>query len=328
MKRLHCAPSQTAFFLCLILFLVGLLALAVAQQTPNPSGQLVPERPPVDSIVLPVTVTDEKGHYVSGLNRNSFTLEDNKISQEINFFAGGDEPASIGIIVDFSGSMREKPLKVVEDQILRLVKQGNGANEYFLAGVANRPQLFIDWTRGNDAFEERLTNLRITLEGTNTALFDACSLAIEKMSAGPYPKRVILLISDGQDNNSRSTFKEVRERLKASSVLFYAIGNPSAGDPGSSLELEGQAAMDDLASISGGKAFFPTNKKGTQEVADIIAAELQHQYLLGFKPAAERADGKWHKIRIKATPSPGMIPGATKLLVRSREGYYADKNPR
>jgi Ca-activated chloride channel family protein len=134
----------------------------------------------------------------------------------------------------------------------------------------------------------------------------------------------VLLISDGQDNSSRYTFSELRRLLKESDVLIYAIGILDGGDMGSTLGVAGQAILDELASVSGGKAFFPSSGAEMNEIFERIALELRHQYSIGYKPSNFVNDGKWHKLKVKVTPPRGL----PRLFVRSKEGYYAVTNPR
>ncbi|MBD0325962.1 MAG: VWA domain-containing protein, partial [Pyrinomonadaceae bacterium] len=134
----------------------------------------------------------------------------------------------------------------------------------------------------------------------------------------------LLVISDGQDNDSRYTFSEVRRLLKESDVVLYSIGILGGNDPGSSLGLQGQGILDELSAVSGGKAFFPNSAPEMDEIFEKIALELRHQYSIGYRPNNFTNDGKWHKIKVRVTPPRGL----PRLFVRAREGYYAITNPR
>jgi Ca-activated chloride channel family protein len=308
-----------------------------AQQTPQqaePAAAAATLRPDADSVLLAVTVTDKKGNPVSGLDKSSFAIYENKVPQEITFFEGGDKPVSIGIIFDLSESLAgSKKLRAAHTAALRFIETSNSANDYFVLAFANRPLVLIDWMRDSKAVAETLSRYYFTAKSEskaplNTALYDSCYLGIEKMRSAAHPRQAILLITDGQDNQSRYTFTEVRERLKQTGVLLYTVGISGTVDLGSTLGMEGQAAMNELSAVSGGKAFFPKSKEEIDWVFDRIVLDLRNQYLLGFKPSKEREDGKWHKIKIKVTPRPkttGKTPG---LDVRSREGYYAFKSLR
>ena len=143
--------------------------------------------------------------------------------------------------------------------------------------------------------------------------------ALKKCNAAAHPKRALLLISDGQDNNSRYTFNELRRLLKESDVTLYGIGILSGSDAGSSMGMEGQGILDELASVSGGKAFFPRSAAEMDDIFEQIALELRHQYSIGYKPDNFVNDGRWHKVKVKVTPPRGL----PKLFVRTKEGYYA-----
>jgi Ca-activated chloride channel family protein len=147
---------------------------------------------------------------------------------------------------------------------------------------------------------------------------------VEKVQRGAHPKRALLLISDGQDNSSRYTFSELRRMLKESDVVVYSIGILSGIDSGSSMGMEGQGILDELSSVSGGKAFFPNTPAEMDEIFERIALELRHQYSIGYRPSNFANDGKWHKIKVKISPPRGL----PRLFVRSKEGYYASTTPR
>jgi Ca-activated chloride channel family protein len=269
-----------------------------------------------DLITFTVTVTDTYGRYVSGLGKNAFTVLDEKKPQEITFFSDDDSPVSVGVIFDVSGSMSGDKVKRARDALSKFIQTSHDSDEYFLIAFNQRAQLLLDKTRDGNAVLDKLTFVQTK---NNTALYDACYLGVEKVQRGTHPKRALLLISDGQDNNSRYTFNELRRLLKESDVVLYGIGILSGGDAGSSLGMEGQGILDELANVSGGKAFFPRSPAEMDDIFEQIALELRHQYSIGYKPADFNNDGRWHRIKVKVTPPRGL----PRLFVRSREGYYA-----
>lgn len=327
MKRLRRAFFSVVFFSCLILLPAAFNTYVVAQRTANSTEQISIPRPDADSIVLAVTVADKKGNYINGLDKNAFAIYDNKVPQEIAFFDGREEPASIGIILDLSGSMTsQKQLLAAWNGLLRFIEASHSDNEYFVVVVSSRPALFIDWTHDGKAAAEQLSKYKLASNRRgNTALYDACYFSLEKLKGGAYSKQAILLISDGQDNDSQHTFKDVRERLKETGVILYSIGLANESDRASSLAEEGKVVMNELSFVSGGAAVFPDSEKEIGEYFDRIAGVLRHQYLLGFKPAKDKADGKWHQIKIKVTPPSTAGTQVSSVYVRSREGYYAFK---
>jgi Ca-activated chloride channel homolog len=287
---------------------------------PQNPGKEVDDRTPVitntDLITLTVTVTDTFGRYVSGLGKNAFTVLEDKQPQEISYFSDDDAPVSVGVIFDVSGSMSGDKIKRAREALANFIQTSHNSDEYFLIAFNSRAQLLLDKTRDGNAILDKLTFVQTK---NNTALYDACYLGVEKVQRGVHPKRALLLISDGQDNNSRYTFNEVRRLLKESDVVLYAIGILSGSDAGSSLGMEGQGTLDELSNVSGGKAFFPRSPAEMDDIFEQIALELRHQYSIGYKPNNFANDGKWHKVKVKVTPPRGL----PRLFVRSKEGYYA-----
>ena len=269
-----------------------------------------------DLITFTVTVTDTYGRYVSGLGKNAFTVLDEKKPQEITFFSDDDAPVSVGVIFDVSGSMSGDKIRRARDALSKFIQTSHNSDEYFLIAFNSRAQLLLDKTRDGNAVLDKLTFVQTR---NNTALYDACYLGVEKVQRGTHPKRALLLISDGQDNNSRYTFNELRRLLKESDVTLYGVGILSGNDAGSQMGMEGQGILDELASVSGGKAFFPRSNAEMDDIFEQIALELRHQYSIGYKPVNFTNDGRWHKIKVKVTPPRGL----PRLFVRSKEGYYA-----
>jgi Ca-activated chloride channel family protein len=271
-----------------------------AQQKP---GTEVDDKIPVitntDLITMTVTVTDLYGRFVSGLSKNAFTIFDNKEAQEIVNFSDDDSPVSVGVLIQTS----------------------HDRDEYFLIGFNSRAQLLLDKTRDGNAVLDKLTFVQTK---NNTALYDACYLGVERVQRGAHSKRALLLISDGQDNNSRYTFNELRRVLKESDVVLYSVGILGGSDVGSSLGMEGQGILDELAGVSGGKAFYPRSPAEMDDIFEQIALELRHQYSIGYRPKNFVNDGKWHRIKVKVNAPRGL----PRLFVRSREGYYAIANPK
>jgi Ca-activated chloride channel family protein len=274
-----------------------------------------------DLITLTVTVTDTYGRYVSGLNKNAFSIFDEKQPQEITFFSDDDSPVSVGVIFDVSGSMSGDKIKRARDALGKFIQTSHDSDEYFLIAFNSRAQLLLDKTRDGNAVLDKLTFVETK---NQTALYDACYLGVEKVQRGVHPKRALLLISDGQDNDSRYTFNELRKLLKESDVVLYGIGILSGSDAGSSMGMEGQGVLDELAGVSGGKAFFPRSAAEMDDIFEQIALELRHQYSIGYKPESFTNNGKWHKIKVKVTPPRGL----PRLFVRSKDGYYATSGVR
>jgi Ca-activated chloride channel family protein len=273
-----------------------------------------------DLITLTVTVTDTYGRFVTGLNKNSFSIFDDKNEQEIAFFSDEDAPVSLGIVFDVSGSMGGDKITRAREALSKFIDTSHARDEYFLIGFNSRAQLLLNHTRDSDALMQKLTFVQTHGQ---TALYDATYLGVERVTRGAHKKRAVLLISDGQDNSSRYTFNELKRMLKESDVIIYAIGIVSMGGD-SQLDYAGRAILEELASVSGGKAFFPSTGAEMNDTFERIALELRTQYSIGYRPSAFANDGKWHKIKIKVQPPRGF----PRLFVRGREGYFASATPK
>jgi Ca-activated chloride channel family protein len=315
------ATSHFRRFGLLAATLMAMIGHAFAQE-PTPSTTPVPDdvSKPVairtDLVTLTLTVTDAYGRYVSGLTKNAFVITDNNKEQDVTYFSDSDAPVSIGILFDVSGSMSGDKIKKAKTALQRFITSSHPSDEYFLIAFNNRAELLLDRTRDADAV---LNKLSLVQPARNTALYDAVYLGLERVTRGAHQKRALLIISDGQDNSSRYNFGEVRRLMKESDVVTYAVGILGGGDSGSQTGMQGQAFLDELSSVSGGKSFYPNGAAEMDEIFERIALELRHQYSIGYTPTDFQPDGKWRKVRVKVKPPRGL----PRLTVRGREGYYA-----
>src|SRR3982750_2269745 len=308
-------------------FLTFLLAVSVfgqeATPTPTPEEVAQPDRPvkvKTDLVSLTLTVQDLYGRYVSGLTKKAFTVIDNNEEQEITFFSDSDAPVSLGVIFDVSGSMSGEKIAKARKALEKFIATSHPSDEYFLIAFNNRAQLLLDRTRDGDAVLRKLT---LVQPKQNTALYDAVYLGADRVTHGAHQKKALLIISDGQDNASRYNFGEVRRLMKESDVVTYAVGIQNNNDSSSQVGMQGQAFLDELTSVSGGKSFYPQSDVEMDEIFERIALELRHQYTVGYTPKDFQPDGKWRKVKVKVKPPRGL----PRLTVRSREGYYATPNP-
>ncbi|MDX6271842.1 MAG: Ca-activated chloride channel [Acidobacteriota bacterium] len=273
-----------------------------------------------DLITLNVTLTDMYGRFVTGLTKEAFTILDDKEQQDITFFSDEDAPVSLGVIFDVSGSMGKEKIARARDALKHFIETSHDGDEYFLIGFNHRSQVLMEKTRDADALLSKLTFVQTKGQ---TALYDACYLGMEKVTRGVHPKRALLVISDGQDNSSRYSFGELRRVLKETDVLIYAIGITDR-DGHDTFDVQGQSILDELAGVSGGRAFFPDTAAEMNEIFERIAIELRHQYSIGYKPKSFVNNGKWHKLKVKVAPPRGL----PRLFVRTKDGYYATTQPR
>ena len=294
--------------------------------TPSPennqqqkSGSEVDDKRPLststDLVTFNVTVTDAYGRFVSGLKQNAFTVFDDKNQQNIAFFSDDDAPVSVGIVFDTTGSMSGEKVQRAKNALSHFMDTSDQRDEYFLVTLqGGRAFLTMDRTRDSKALLEKLTFVQAK---GNTAFYDGVYLAADRVQHGTYPKRVVLVISDGQDNSSRYTFNDLRKELKESDVAIYCVGIEEFG--GGSLAIEGASILDEIAGVSGGKAFYPHSSAEMEDIFEQIALEVRHQYAIGYRPVDFLANGLWHKIKVKVSPPRGM----PRLFVRNKEGYFA-----
>jgi Ca-activated chloride channel homolog len=315
-----------AALLCSLALCFGALA-QVPKPSPTPTPAFepadenneAPVRVQTDLVTLTLTVQDLYGRYVTGLGKEAFSVTDNNQPQDITFFSDADAPISVGILFDVSGSMSGDKIAKARKALSRFLLTSHPNDEYFLIAFNSRAQLLLDRSRDADAVLRKLT---LVQPKEDTALYDAVYLGIEKVTRGSHQKRAMLIISDGQDNASRYNFGEVRRLMRESDVVTYTIGIIGKGDSASALGMQGQAFLDEISSVTGGKSFYPESDVEMDEIFERIAIELRHQYTIGYIPKDFTPDGKWRKVKTKVKPPRGY----PRLTVRGREGYYATPN--
>lgn len=260
-----------------------------------------------------ISVTDPYGRFVTGLGKDHFEVFDDKVKQQIAHFTDEDAPVSLGIVYDVSGSMKERVARSIR-ALRRFIETSHSDDDFFLIGFNDRAKLVQDFTTSGDSI---LGKLMFVNPHGSTALYDAAYLAVEKVQQGRHSKKALLIISDGQDNNSRYTYKELRNRVKEADVQIYSIG---ITDPvNDSLAGFGRGVLEEMTRMTGGRAFFPNayNEPELVEICTRIALELRHQYSVGFYPTDIASEAKWHKVQIKVNPPRGL----GRLSLSYRDGY-------
>jgi Ca-activated chloride channel homolog len=271
-------------------------------------------RSKVDLVLVPVTVTDPMNRLVTGLDKENFQIYEGKEQQDLRHFSSEDAPISLGVIFDMSGSMNSK-IERAREAVKEFFKTANPQDEFFMIAFADKPREISDFTQSVEDVEGKLM---FTLPKGRTALLDAIYLGISKMREAKYPKKALLIISDGGDNHSRYTEGEIKSLIKEADVMVYSIGIYDQFLPTEEERL-GPALLNDISEISGGRAFTIDNPNDLADVATKIGIELRNQYVLGYRPRNPGHDGKWHKIKVKLLPPKGLPP----LHVYAKTGYYA-----
>ena len=282
--------------------------------TSNLSAHVRPLKVDVDLVLVPVTITDPMNRLVTGLEKENFQLFEGSSAQEIRTFSAEDAPVSIGVIFDSSGSMSSK-MDRAKEAVIEFFKTANPQDEFFMITFNDEPEQVSDFTNSVDEIQNKLV---FTMPRKRTALLDAIYVGVSKMRQAKYPKKALLIISDGGDNHSRYTESEIKSQVKEADVMIYAIGiydrYASAVE-----ERLGPQLLSDITELTGGRAFTIDNPNDLGDVATKIGVELRNQYVLGYRPSKVVRDGKWRKIKVKLLPPKGLPP----LKVYARTGYYA-----
>jgi Ca-activated chloride channel family protein len=288
------------------------IELATATSGPRLSGLI---RTSTDLVMVPVTITDNMNRPVTGLDRDNFQLFENKQRQEIKNFSSEDTPVSIGIIMDVSGSMANK-LERARDAVRQFCEASNPQDEFFMVTFSDTPRLAADFTDRPEEIENAL--LTAQPKG-RTSLLDAIYMGIRKMKDAHYSRRALLIISDGGDNHSRYSDREVKSAVREADILIYAVGTYDRYVTTREESL-GPELLQNVAGVTGGQSYTLSNMAEMPEVTRAIGTHLRHQYMLTYRPQSRSHDGKWHKINVKV-----LLPKkwSTFLRVSARTGYYA-----
>ncbi len=264
----------------------------------------------VQEVVLHATVVDETRRLVTGLDRAAFSIYVNGQAEPITSFRREDVPVAIGIIIDNSGSMRDKREKV-NQAVLNLVRASNPQDEIFVVNFGQTPYLDQDFTSDVNLLQAALHQ---TSARGSTALYDAVVASAVHLQNNPdLSKKVLLVITDGQDNMSQETLQDAMRKLQPSKgATLYAIGLTDEG-----LTRTGREALQSLAVSTGGVAFFPQSLNEVDAITRTVARDIRSQYTLAFKPGNSAAQKGYQAIRVEARGQ-----GRSQLTVRTRSGYY------
>jgi Ca-activated chloride channel family protein len=262
----------------------------------NTATRAKPVRVDVDLVEVPVTVTDPLNRTVIGLAKDCFTLLDNGRPQQIQFFSEEDSPLSIALVLDVSNSMTTKIID--EGQALgEFLKNAHPNDEYFAIAVSDQPIPLAGSGEDVETIQARLGSLK---PSGYTALIDSVYLAIQRLQHARYRRRAILIISDGGDNNSRYSLRQIRNVAIESDVLIYAIRTVSPLPILGALEAKlGNRVLATIAESTGGRTVSITASNNLPQAAAEISWELRHQYLLGYRPTDVPRDGQPHRVQVR-----------------------------
>ena len=281
-------------------------------QRQEPDSKQAPQNPQ-DKIVLntklvnmTVSVNDKLGRFVAGLTKEDFEIFDDKIKQDIVFFSDDDAPISLGLVYDVSGSMGNFSSRSMT-MLRHFFENSHREDEFYVYAFNNRVQLVQDFTSLPEAVLNRVTFIKAK---GSTALFDATYAAVEKVREGRHHKKVILIFSDGEENSSRYSGRELQNLLRENDVQIYAIGMSEISNGAGTLKF--------LAEPTGGQALFPFDYASAEVVYTRLALMLRRQYVIGFYPSNVTSGTAWHKLHVQIT-APKQL-GRLKLSYKN--GYW------
>jgi Ca-activated chloride channel family protein len=283
----------------------------------KPPIHVTPIQVDVNLVLLNVTVTDPYDRTVTGLEQSNFQVFDEKVEQQIISFSTEDVPIAVGLIFDSSGSMADK-IQHSREAVLQFFKTSNPQDEFMLINFNERPSLVSGFTSKFENLQDRL----LLVKGSGkTALLDAIYLGLSEMKKASTNRKALLVISDGGDNNSRYTQKDIQQALKEADVQIYAVGifEPLGSRARTLEEANGPELLAELARVSGGRIFSVEDPDELPDITEKISIELRNQYVVGYKPSNLVRDGRWRRLKVKLTPPKGAPP----LQVYARTGYYA-----
>lgn len=261
-------------------------------------------RKSVELVLVPVTVMDDAHRIISGLRQENFQLYENKHPRSIKTFWKEDEPVSVGILLDVSGSMKDK-IDRAREAVMALLNASNVQDEFFLLAFADQPRMIQDFTQTVDEIKSELV---FATPNGRTSLLDAIALAANNMKKARYRRKALVIISDGGDNRSRYSERDVKTMIKEADVMVYSIGLFDV-EATTLEERLGPELLANISGVTGASAYVLGNPAVLPQIAEHIALELRNQYILGYSPENAQHDGRWRKIKVSLAAR-GVSPDA------------------
>ncbi len=270
----------------------------------------------VEEVVLHATVMDEQRRLVPYLDRSAFTVYEDGVPQTITSFRREDVPVAMGIVIDNSGSMRDKRAEV-NRAVMNLVRASNPEDEIFVVNFSQNYYLDQDFTSDANLLQASLR--QVSTRGS-TALYDAIvASAVHLNNNAHMDKKILMVITDGQDNMSQQTLQEATRRLQqVNGPMLFTIGLSGNG-----LQTTGRQALQSLADGTGGVAYFPDSLAQVSDITRTVAHDIRSQYIVAYKPRKQGARPAYQSIKMEA-----RAPGYGRLTVRTRTGFYQPENNR
>lgn len=336
MRLLNNSSCRIKLIYCGVLMLLLSTGLVTRAQAPQPANSQTPSTVKkggeytisvdVNEVVLHATVLDKKGRIVNDLNQADFHIYEDGVQQTLTHFAHADVPVTMGIVIDDSGSMRDKR-QAVNAAALIFAKTSNPQDQVF---VVNFNDVYYLDTPGD--FASTIEDLKSALDKIDsrggTALRDAVIASLDHLKLGNRDKKVLLVITDGEDNASRYTLEELMSAAQKSNAVIYTIGLLGSDETSGLFKIRGGEAhraakvLHDLSDATGGEPNFPKSLDEVESTCRKIASDIRNQYTIVYRPTNLKRDGTFRNIRVEAFENHGK----NKLDVRTRPGYFAPKS--
>ncbi|PYU48923.1 MAG: VWA domain-containing protein [Acidobacteria bacterium] len=300
--------------------------IPVPSTPPPPSGQDVNAgkqgssiKVDVNLVVLHTTVLDDRQRFADGLKSENFRVFEDKVEQKLSVFKREDVPVSMGLVIDNSGSMRDKRPRVNEAAIT-LVQASNPQDEAFVVNFNDDFYLDLDkdFTSSIPELKEALE--RIDSRGS-TAMRDAILGSLDHLKKASKDKKVLLVVTDGEDNASRNSLEKMIREIQKTDTVIYTIG--LLGQENKKEAKRARKVLEQISAASGGLAYFPENVDDVHNICEQVAHDIRNQYILAYYPTNTRRDGTFRTIQVEVIPPRGR----GKLMARTRNGYYAPGGP-
>jgi Ca-activated chloride channel family protein len=272
----------------------------------------------VSLVVLHATVSSRKGGFVSSLREQDFQIYEDGVPQRIHLLRHEDIPVTVGLVVDHSGSMAQKMPDVIAAARI-FVQSSNPEDEMFVVNFNENVTLGLpDAIPFTDCSAELERAIGSALATGQTALHDAIARALERLEAGTRDKKVVIVISDGDDTASTRSRAQALKMAEQSSAIIYTVGLFDHNDPDVN-----PGVLKRLARATGGESFFPEQLSEVVAICERIASDIRNQYTIGYVSTNTKQDGEYRAIRVLA-----RAKGHRRLVVRTRAGYIAGGEPR
>jgi Ca-activated chloride channel homolog len=309
-----------------LLFCAEALAqIPTTPSAPPPPGQSATGgqdsriRVDVNLVVLHTTVLDDRGRFADGLKQENFRVFEDKVEQKLSVFKREDIPVSMGLVIDNSGSMRDKRPRVNQAAIT-LVEASNPQDEAFVVNFNDDFYLDLDKDFTNSIPELKEALERIDSRGS-TALYDAIIGSLDHVKKGSKDKKVLLVVTDGEDNTSHNSLEKTVREVQKTDTVIYTIGLLS--EESKKNAKRAKRALEQIAQASGGLAYFPENVEDVHNICEQVAHDIRNQYTLAYYPTNIKRDGTFRAVQVEVIPPRGR----GKLVPRTRNGYYAPGGP-